>query len=124
MENLHSQALTALEKQTRMVGAWLVSQVFTRLDFSDTIFEKARCEHVSFICVNLRKADFRGAFLTGAHFLECELAGARFSGATLTGARFVACSGLEPDLVRALRERGAEVSDSRGPGAGGLPTAR
>ena len=112
MEQGHSRVLTLLEKQNRMVGAWMVSQVFTRVDFSDTIFEKARCEKVSFVAVDFRRADFRGAFLTNTLFLHCELGGARFPGATLAGTRFIACSGLEPDVVRALRERGALVSEA------------
>ena len=112
MENGHSRVLTSLEKQNRMVGAWMVSQVFTRVDFSDTIFEKARCDNASFVTVDLRRADFRGAFLTNALFLHCDLAGASFPGAQLTRARFIACTGLEADLVRALRDRGAQVSES------------
>jgi len=117
----HSRVLTRLEKQNRMVGAWMVSRVFTRLDFSDTIFEKARCEQASFVAVDLRRADFRGAFLTDALFRDCALAGARFPGATLARTRFIACSGLESDLVRALRERGAEVSEAVVPGRQGHP---
>jgi uncharacterized protein YjbI with pentapeptide repeats len=117
MENSHSVVLTPLEKQSRMVGAWMVSQVFTRVDFSDTIFEKARCDNASFVGVDLRRADFRGAVLTNALFLHCDLAGARFPGAQLSRARFLACTGLEPEVVRALRDRGAQVSESAVPGA-------
>jgi uncharacterized protein YjbI with pentapeptide repeats len=116
MENGHSRVLTPLEKQNRMVGAWMVSQVFTRVDFSDTLFEKARCDNASFVTVDLRRADFRGAFLTNALFLHCDLAGASFPGAQLTRARFIACTGLEAEVVRALRDRGARVSASAVPG--------
>jgi uncharacterized protein YjbI with pentapeptide repeats len=116
MENGHSRVLTPLEKQNRMVGAWMVSQVFTRVDFSDTIFEKARCENASFVAVDLRRADFRGAFLSNALFQRCDLAGAKFPGAQLTRARFMACTGLEPAVARALRDRGAQVSESAAPG--------
>lgn len=116
MENGHSRVLTRLEKRDRMVGAWMTSQVFTRVDFSDTIFEAARCENASFVTVDLRRADFRGAFLTNAFFLQCELAGATFSGALLTRTCFVACTGLEPETVRSLRERGAQVSKAVVPG--------
>jgi Mg2+ and Co2+ transporter CorA len=111
MEHGLSQVLTRQEKQTRMMGAWMGSQVFTRIDFSDTVFEKARCENASFVAVDLRRADFRGAFLTDAMFLRCELAGARFPGAQLTRTHFISCAGLEPGMVRALRERGARVLD-------------
>jgi uncharacterized protein YjbI with pentapeptide repeats len=110
MENGHTRVLTSLEKQNRMMGAWMVSQVFTRVDFSDTVFEAARCENASFVTVDLRRANFRGAFLTDALFLQCELAGTTFPGALLTRTRFVACTGLEPEVVRALREGGAQVS--------------
>lgn len=116
MENGHTRVLTPLEKQNRMVGAWMVSQVFTRVDFSDTIFEAARCENASFVTVDLRRANFRGAFLTDALFLQCELAGTTFPGALLTRTRFVACTGLEPEVVRALREGGAQVSRAVVPG--------
>ena len=124
MENLHLQVLTALEKQHRMVGAWIVSQVFTQVDFSDTIFEKARCDNASFVTVDLRRADFRGAFLTDALFLYCELAGARFPGAQLARTRFIGCTGIEADAARALRDRGAQVSDSVGPGHHTFPSGR
>ncbi len=111
MENSHSPVLTALEKQHRMVGAWIVARIFTHVDFSDTLFEKARCDDAKFVGVDLRRADFRGAFLTNVLFLRCELAGARFPGAQLAQARFIACTGLEADAARALRGRGAQVLD-------------
>lgn len=111
MANACAPILTPLEKETRMVGAWMVSKVFAGVDFSDTIFEKARCENTAFVAVDLRRADFRGAFLGSALFLHCDLRGARFPGAHLARARFIACAGLEPEAAHALRARGAEVSE-------------
>ena len=105
--------LSTLEKQTRMVGAWLNAEQFAGVDLSGTVFEKARCEAATFADVDLRRADFRGAFLRGARFVGCNLAGAMFPGADLTSTRFIDCRGLEPHAVALLRARGAHVSDGR-----------
>jgi hypothetical protein len=107
--------LTTLEKQSRMLGAWLRGGRFAGIDFSNTLFEKARCEAAVFVEVNLRRADFRGAFLQDARFVRCDLAGATFPGADVTSAQFIACWGLESCAVTSLRQRGAHVSDERIP---------
>lgn len=107
--------LSSLEKQTRMVGAWLNAERFAGVDLSDAVFEKARCEAAVFVEVDLRRADFRGTFLQGARFVRCDLAGATFPGADVTSARFIDCRGLEPHAVSLLRERGADVSDGQVP---------
>jgi len=105
--------LTPLEKQSRMLGAWLRAERFAGVDFSNTLFEKARCEAAMFVEVDLRRADFRGAFLQDARFVGCDLAGATFPGADVTSAQFIDCWGLEPRIVTSLRQRGAHVSDER-----------
>jgi uncharacterized protein YjbI with pentapeptide repeats len=94
-----------------MLGAWLNGERFVAVDFSNTSFEKARCEDAMFVEVDLRRADFRGAFLPGARFVRCDLTGARFPGADVTSARFIDCRGLEPGAVASLRQRGADVFD-------------
>jgi uncharacterized protein YjbI with pentapeptide repeats len=103
--------LTALEKQTRMVGSWLRAEQFAGVDFAETVFEKARCEGAVFVEVNFRRADFRGAFLREARFVRCDLAGAGFPEADVAFARFIDCRGLTLPMVTLLRQRGAHVSD-------------
>jgi uncharacterized protein YjbI with pentapeptide repeats len=103
--------LTAEEKQTAMVGAWLSFRCFVGVDFSDTLFEKARCDNAKFVDVDFRRSDFRGANLTNTIFRRCDLSGCRFSGARLAGTRFVSCAGLDQVAIPGLRVRGASVSE-------------
>jgi uncharacterized protein YjbI with pentapeptide repeats len=109
MPKTRVQVLTPLEKRGQLAGARLTSQRFSGVDLSDTVFARSDCGDGVFIDVDLRRADFRQSLLTNALFLGCDCTGAEFAGASLARARFVACSGLDAQMVRLLREGGAEL---------------
>jgi uncharacterized protein YjbI with pentapeptide repeats len=98
-----------------MVGAWLSFRCFVSVDFSATLFEKARCDNAEFVDVDLRRADFRSANLTNTLFLRCDLSGCRFPDSTLAGTRFLSCAGLDPAAIPSLRIRGADVRPEGAP---------
>lgn len=113
MSTPYLQVLTPMERQTRMIGAWLSAHRFHRVDLSNCVFEKACCDNAVFEEVDLRRANFRGAFLRGTRFICCNLAGAVFPAANIVGAEFVGCMGIPPDMAECLLQRGAAVRDRR-----------
>jgi len=108
-DSSYLNVMTRAERQTSLIGAWLSGQLIRGVDLSDGVLEKTHCEHTTFREVDLRRANFRGAYLQGAHFIRCDLTGAVFPAALVARADFIDCHGLKADTIGVLCQRGARV---------------